>query len=114
MSAAPRFGLPLQGHDPDAVRKTCNGWYWSVVPAILVGLTVRYAAWLCMYGFQRGQQTKRSLLGMMKNERRIRTNVLAYLLALAGLICLTTWTFVRDKPYEAPEREIDYLDFILD
>ena len=100
-------------HDPYAVRKSCDGWYWSVVPSLLVGFTVRYAAWLCMYGFQRGLQTKKPLWGLMRSDYKIFRNVLLYLALLGGLIALSTWTFTRDVPYEEPDQELNILDFIL-
>ena len=92
--------LGYAGHDPYVPRQTCNGWYWSVVPSILVGLTVRYASWLCMYGFQRGLQTKKPLWGLMTSDLKICRDVLVYVLLLVGLFAVTTWTFVRDIPYD--------------
>jgi hypothetical protein len=105
--------LGYAGHDPIATRRSCDGWYWSVIPSLLVGVTVRYAAWLCMHGFQRGEQTKKPLLSVMKSDFRVFRDVVLYILVLAGLFALTTWTFVRDVPFEEPERDINILDFIV-
>jgi hypothetical protein len=33
--------LGLAGHDLNSTLQSCNGWYWDVLPSLLVGLTVR-------------------------------------------------------------------------
>ena len=92
--------LGYAGHDPSATVQSCDGWYWGVLSTILVGLTVRYAAWLCMYGFQRGLQTKKPLLQLMTTHWIILRNVVLYVLLFCGLFAITTWSFVRNVPYE--------------
>ena len=92
--------LGYAGHDPNATIQSFDGWYWSVLPSVLVGLTVRYAAWLCMYGFQRGLQTKKPLWRLMTSDLKIFRDVSFYVLLLVGLFAVTTWTFVRDIPYD--------------
>jgi hypothetical protein len=91
------------GHDYNAVRYSCNGWYWSVLPAFFVGLTVRYVAAGAIHTFFRGQQTKKSLWHEMRKSRKVVAVVIAYLLVFAGLVGLTTWFFIRDVPFEEPE-----------
>lgn len=94
--------LGYAGHDYNAVRWSCNGWYWSVLPAILIGITVRYLAIGAMHAFYRGQQTKKSLWFVMRKSVRVAIAVLVYFLVFAGLFFVTTWTFLRDVPFEEP------------
>lgn len=91
------------GHDYNAVRYSCNGWYWSVLPAVLVGFTVRYVAIGAMHTFFRGQQTKKSLRQEMRRSRKVAVFILIYFLVFAGLVGLTTWLFIRDVPFDEPE-----------
>lgn len=92
--------LGYAGHDLNAVRMSCNGWYWSVIPAICVGLTVRYLAVGAMYACFRGQQAKKPLLYVMKRDCFLAVRVLLYVSGAVGLFCVTTWLFVRDKEFE--------------
>eukprot|EP00529_Nitzschia_sp_RCC80_P002293 CAMPEP_0113480212 /NCGR_PEP_ID=MMETSP0014_2-20120614/21752_1 /TAXON_ID=2857 /ORGANISM="Nitzschia sp." /LENGTH=1932 /DNA_ID=CAMNT_0000373621 /DNA_START=203 /DNA_END=6001 /DNA_ORIENTATION=- /assembly_acc=CAM_ASM_000159 len=94
--------LGYAGHDFNAVRWSCGGWYWSVLPAILIGITVRYLAVGSMHAFYRGQQTKKSLWFVMRKSKRVTMVVVAYFLVFCGLFAVTTWSFVRDVPFEEP------------
>lgn len=91
------------GHDYNAVRYSCSGWYWSVLPSFFVGLTVRYLAIGAMHTFFRGQQTKKPLWKVMRKSGRVTKIVVAYLLVFAGLVVFTTWSFTRDVPFDEPE-----------
>ena len=94
------FVVGYAGHDPTATEFSCEGWYWGVLPSLLVGLTIRYAAAGAMHGFNRAQQTKKPLLCMCKKNKRIFVMVFTYMITLGGLISVTTWLFTKDKPYE--------------
>lgn len=106
--------LGYAGNDPPATLRSCSGWYWSVVPAILIGITVRYMAILAMHGFGRAQQTKKPLLHMMKKDKKTMLNVIVFIIILAGLLCLTTWTFLRKTPWELKEVGDNFRDSIFD
>lgn len=95
--------LGYAGHDYGAVRWSCNGWYWSVVPALLIGLTIRYLAIGAMHTMYRGQQTKEPLTSVMRRNRRVALVALLYCLGFAILFILTTWLFIRDQPFYEPE-----------
>ena len=102
-------------NDPPATERSCNGWYWSVIPAILLGLTVRYLAILAMHGFNRSQQTKKPLLYVMRRNTRVALKVVVYVLVFCVLFAVTTWTFLRETPYELkePDRE-EFTNSIID
>jgi hypothetical protein len=87
--------LGYAGLDPPASERSCNGWYWSLLPAILVGITVRLMAIGAMHGFSRSQQTKKPLLYVMKKDSHVMRVVIAYFFLLAGLFAVTTYTFLR-------------------
>jgi Fe2+ transport system protein B len=94
--------LGYAGHDLNAVRWSCVGWYWSVLPAILIGITVRYMAIGSMHAFYRGQQTKKSLWFVIRRSMRVTAVVVMYFLVFVGLFAVTTWSFIRDIPHEEP------------
>jgi hypothetical protein len=102
------------GHDPYAVERSCDGWYWSVLPAILIGITVRYGAALAMHGFQRAQQTKKPLTYEIRQHRGVAMQVVIYLIVLLALIGFTSWAFVRDLPYDYVELEPDLTKYFFD
>jgi len=87
------------GHDVNAVRRSCNGWYWSVIPAIFIGITVRYLAFGAMHACFRAQQAKKPLIYAMKKDRSVAAVTILYLLGLVVLVSVTTWLFIRDHPF---------------
>ena len=95
--------LGYAGHDPNAVRQSCDGWYWSVLPAILIGVTIRFAAIGAMHGFNRAQQTKKPLVYMMKKDSKIARDVMIYMVLLLGMFAVTTYTFMRVTDWEDPQ-----------
>lgn len=106
--------LGYAGHDPYAVERSCKGWYWSVGPALLIGLTVRFGAALAMHGFQRAQQTKKPLTYEMRHSKGVAFRVTLNVVVLLGLIVLTTWLFARDLPYDYVEIEPDLTKYFFD
>lgn len=88
------------GHDFNAVRFSCDGWYWSVIPVLLIGITVRYLAIGAMHACFRGQQAKKPLIHACKKNRYVAAMILLYCIGLVALISVTTWLFVRDQPFE--------------
>jgi hypothetical protein len=101
------------GHDPSATERSCAGWYWSVLPSILIGFTIRFAAAGAMHGFQRAQQTKRPLMWVMKADKTVFATVIMYMVILCGLFIVTTWLFVRDVPHHEVDRD-DVLSRYID
>jgi len=104
--------LGYAGHDHNAVRWSCDGWYWSVLPVILIGFTVRYLAIGAMHTFFRAQQTKKPLFYVIRNSCCVASIVTVYCLGLVALFSLTTWLFVQDQPFEeaVPPTQLQLLD----
>mmetsp|Transcript_10771 Transcript_10771/g.22367 ORF Transcript_10771/g.22367 Transcript_10771/m.22367 type:complete len:602 (-) Transcript_10771:246-2051(-) len=87
------------GHDLNAVRSSCSGWYWSVVPVILIGITVRYVAIGAMHACFRAQQAKKPLLHVARRNRSVALIMVLYFLGFVLLFSVTTWLFIRDLPF---------------
>ena len=100
------------GHDLNAVHRSCGGWYWSVVPVILIGLTVRYVAIGAMHACFRAQQAKKPLMYVMKRDRSVAIITILYCFGFAALFSVTTWLFIRDQPFEEniPPTNLKMLD----
>ena len=89
------FQLGYAEHDLSVTERSCDGWYWSVLPAIFVGISVRFAAFGAMHAFQRAQQTKKPLFQVMQKDTRVVLMVATYALIFSGLLVFTTWTMLR-------------------
>ena len=87
------------GHDLNAVRQSCDGWYWSVVPVICIGITIRYLALGAMHACFRAQQAKKPLLYVMKRNCFVFTITMLYCIGAVALISVTTWLFMRNQPF---------------
>jgi type IV secretory pathway TrbD component len=103
------FILGYAGNDHTVTERSCDGWYWSVVPVVLVGITVRFAALGAMHGFSRAQQTKKPLLYTMRRDNSLAVSVVVYSVVLAALFGVTTWLMVREVPYVENEPSRDNL-----
>lgn len=87
----------LQGdHDVNSTVQSCDGWYWSVLPSLFIGVTVRYGAWLAMHGMYRGRQTKKSLLVEMRRSKRFVVVVALYFVMFILFIVFGSWLFTRE------------------
>eukprot|EP00525_Craspedostauros_australis_P013230 CAMPEP_0198112610 /NCGR_PEP_ID=MMETSP1442-20131203/4430_1 /TAXON_ID= /ORGANISM="Craspedostauros australis, Strain CCMP3328" /LENGTH=261 /DNA_ID=CAMNT_0043769443 /DNA_START=256 /DNA_END=1041 /DNA_ORIENTATION=- len=97
----------MAGHDVNATIRSCSGWYWGVLPSVMVGVTIRFAAAGAMHGFNRGKQTKKPLLFTIKNEKRSLYAFLGFWAVLLGLFGFTCWTMVRDAPLDSRIKEAE-------
>eukprot|EP00538_Stauroneis_constricta_P012480 CAMPEP_0119548188 /NCGR_PEP_ID=MMETSP1352-20130426/2157_1 /TAXON_ID=265584 /ORGANISM="Stauroneis constricta, Strain CCMP1120" /LENGTH=1292 /DNA_ID=CAMNT_0007593377 /DNA_START=125 /DNA_END=4003 /DNA_ORIENTATION=- len=88
----------MAGHDINATLRSCSGWYWGLLPSIFVGITIRFAAVGAMHAFNRGKQTKKPLLFVIKNNKRALYVFIGFWVILAGLFGFTCWTMVREAP----------------
>ena len=100
------------GHDLNAVHRSCDGWYWSVIPVIFIGLTVRYLAIGAMHACFRPQQAKKPLTYVMKRDCSVATITIIYCFGFIALFSVTTWLFMRDLPFEenVPPTEVELLN----
>ena len=100
------------GRDLNAVRWSCSGWYWSVIPVIFIGITIRYLAIGAMHGCFRSQQAKKPLIYVMKRNHYVKGVTIIYCGGFLGLLSLTTWLFTRDQSFEenVPRMESEHLN----
>ena len=68
----------------------------GILPAIFVGITIRYLAFLAMHVCHRDQQTKKPFLFQLKYDRRTQLAVLLNVSILIGLVALTTFLYTND------------------
>jgi hypothetical protein len=80
----------------------------------LVGFTIRYAAAGAMHGFQRAQQTKKPLVCVMIEDKKVLAMVVIYMVILCGLFIVTTWLFVHDGPHDDVVDRDDVLSRYID
>jgi hypothetical protein len=92
--------LGLAGHDMNATLQSCDGWYWDVLPSLLVGLTIRFAAGLAMHAFSRAQQTKRPILYAMKHSHIVKVWVIGMTLVLILLGIGTSFSYTTDRKHD--------------
>ena len=58
--------IDLAQNDNGVVQRSCDGWYWSFWPAILVGLTIRFAAAGALHVCNRSKQAKHSMMDELR------------------------------------------------
>ena len=93
--------LGLAQNDSTVTIYSCDGWFWYVLPAFFVGLTIRVAAGGLIHVVGRSQQAKKPFLSLISEELRTRgpkTTTLVfvcYFLVLLGLITVSSWLILR-------------------
>lgn len=93
--------LGLAENDLNVTERTCDGWFWYVLPAMMVGLTVRFIAGGLIHVVGRSQQAKQSLIKDMAFEMRNpgpKTTVMwfaSYIILLLFLLTVTSWLILR-------------------
>ncbi|VEU38252.1 unnamed protein product [Pseudo-nitzschia multistriata] len=99
------------GRDLQAVRWSCDGWYWSVAPAILIGITVRYLAFGAMHACFRAQQAKKPLIHKLQKKRTCFPEIF-YVAGFILLVSFTTVVFIVDQPFDenVPRTELQLLN----
>ena len=58
--------LSLAENDAGVIEESCSGWYWGILPALLVGLTVRWLAAGAIHLSGRSMQAKSPFLKELK------------------------------------------------
>lgn len=84
--------------DSNVTDFSCSGWYWGILPAFMVGLTIRFAAFGAINSLNRSKMAKKSFLFELRNKGtpRLYLAVLAYGLCLGGLIGVSCWLILRE------------------
>lgn len=91
----------LGQNDRGVIQQTCNGWYWGVLPAFAVGLTVRYLAAGVIHASYRSKQSKKPLTRVLFRyplaENRAFMEFAVYILIFVVLLCLTSWAILGKR-----------------
>jgi ABC-type multidrug transport system ATPase subunit len=92
------FSLIQMGQlDSSVNTPSCSGWYWGILPAVLVGFTVRFAALGCVNCLNRSQQAKKSFWFQLRHQGSVRlyASTALFCICLVVLVVLTSWTVLR-------------------
>jgi hypothetical protein len=89
----------LGQNDRAVVQHTCNGWYWGVLPAVAVGVTVRFLAAGAIHAFYRSKQARKpfvsDLLQRPLAKNRDFLTFVTYMITFVCLFGFTSWFIVR-------------------
>lgn len=90
--------ISLGQNDLSVVQISCTGWYWGVLPAFLVGLTVRILAAGVLHVSDRSRQNKKSLWGDFKKRPLCRNRtfqiVTCFIILVFVLLVISAWIIV--------------------
>ena len=116
----------LAGKDESVVQRSCDGWYWSFLPALAVGITVRYVAAGLIHVSGRGKQARKPLTEELRSksfrENPVAQSVVIYFVGFFALFVITcvflTWergsTGVEEQEGLLDETAEAEIDEILD
>jgi hypothetical protein len=85
--------------DPNLTNHSCGGWYWGVLPAVLVGVTIRFVAFGVIHIVNRGQLAKRSFWHQLryKGNKGLYLTLALYVLGLINLLGVTSWAILAKR-----------------
>lgn len=84
--------LHLAENDPNVVERTFNGWYWGVLPAFVVGLTICVLAGGVIHVSDRSKQANRSLASELP---KLKWHIFVFVLVVAGMAAIAIWLMLR-------------------
>jgi hypothetical protein len=96
--------IGLAQNDSNVRQQSCSGWYWGVLPALLVGLTIRWAAAGAIHVSERPKQAKKPLWKEIKQQttqkglsvyKSTGMIVVVFVAVLAALFSLASWSILR-------------------
>jgi len=87
----------LAQNSNSVVQQSCNGWYWGVAPAILVGITIRFLAAGVIHVSDRSKQAKKPLQDQLKTQKRAVCMLVVFLFVFQVLFILACWLILRDS-----------------
>jgi hypothetical protein len=108
------LGLTYFGHigqynsvDKKALVQSCDGWFWWVPAAFLIGITIRVLGCIAINFAERSKQGKKSVTEEVRNDcqNRQRTQImhsfvlksLVVIFVLLVLIIVSCWLILREK-----------------
>ena len=101
--------------DPHTYEQSRGGWYWAVVPSLLVGLTVRLAAFIALHLKNRKQMLKPPIYkkATTKSARMEKCSLILLLILFITSCALSIYSFTHGyDAYELCEVSEEYLDNI--
>jgi len=101
-SQAGSFAIAGVGQkDLSVLQESQYGWYWSALPALMVGLTIRVLGVGAIHTFDRSRQNKKSLWYELRKDslcsNRTFYSMLVYLVFTGALIGVCVWSIVTVK-----------------
>lgn len=92
------FRLVAQGLNDfgNVIQQDCNGWYWGVLPAFVVGLTIRWIAGGVNHLSGRPQQAKKPTTTALANRKESQVALSFFLTVLVALVALSVFLVLRD------------------
>lgn len=87
------YFVSLGQDDPYVTDQSWDGWYWNALPAFMVGLTVRFAAFGAINALNQSEQAKKPFMYRLihKGSPGLYVKVVLFWLCLVGLIGVTCW-----------------------
>ena len=84
-------------NDSSVTDLSCNGWYWNALPAIFVGITLRFVSFGIINSFDQEQQAKKSFWFKMRHQgsRELYRSVIIYCTCLLILFVITCVLVLR-------------------
>lgn len=76
----------LAQNDLSVIRRTRDGWYWGVLPAFMVGLSVRFLGLGALHAFDRSRQNKKSLWFELMKDPLYRNRTFYYMIAYLVMV----------------------------
>lgn len=88
------LGLGL--HDfGNITQQSVRGWYWGVLPAFCVGLTVRWLGAGLIHVSHRSEQAKKPITYLLRHDRKAPFVLFGFVAILIGLIVTDIWLLER-------------------
>ena len=89
----------LAQNDLSVVQLSCSGWYWGVVPAFFVGLSIRILAAGIFQVSERSRQNKKSIWSELQ-KKPLKQNktfhvVISFVILVLVLFAISAWLIVR-------------------
>ena len=87
------YFVSLGQNDPNVTDQSWEGWYWNALPAFMVGLTVRFAAFGAINALNQSEQAKKPFMYRLihKGSPGLYIKVVLFWLCMGGLIGVTCW-----------------------
>lgn len=79
----------------NVTQRSCNGWFWGVLPAFFVGLWVRWVAAGMIHISDRSKQSKKPLLYVFSHSMFATLKATVYVMVLLALLGISIFLILR-------------------